>query len=232
MFAFEVEYLLGRAFAGDFQDRSQSEWPPHPSRLFSALAAAYFENGTNTREKEALEWLERQSPPFVRAGSAGESETPQAFVPTNYPGDGPPALRGKQPRYFPAQGPSEATVYFIWPEASPAPEIAEALDRLAGRTAYLGKACSVVGMRAADAAPEPNYAPDAAGDRVLRVPSRGRLEELAWLYAADQRVSPGAQARYRRVDQRGAKPSRSDRNSGKWRSSERQPDRVCPSRPL
>lgn len=203
MFALEVQYLLGRAFAGDFQDRAESEWPPHPSRLFSALAAAYFENGANAREKEALEWLERQSPPFVRAGSAGVSETPQAFVPTNYPGDGPPVLRGKQPRYFPAQGPSETTVFFIWPEANPAPEVAEALDRLAGQTAYLGKACSVVGMRAADTAPEPNYAPDAAGNRVLRVPSRGRLEELAWLYAADQRVSPGAQARYRRMDQPG-----------------------------
>ena len=199
MFAFEVEYLLGRAFAGDFQDRSKSEWPPHPSRLFSALGAAYFENGANTREKEALEWLERQSPPSIRAGRAGESETPQAFVPTNYPGDGPPVLRGKQPRYFPAQAPSEATVYFVWPQASPTLEIAAALDQLASRTAYLGKACSVVRMRVADAAPEANYAPDATGDHVLRVPSRGRLEELAWLFAADQRVSPGAQQRYRRT---------------------------------
>src|SRR5438552_5798240 len=122
MFALEVEYLLGRVFAGDFQNRSESEWPPHPVRLFSALAAAYFENGGNTREKAALEWLESQDPPHIRAGSAGTSETPRAYVPTNYPGDGPPVLRGKQPRYFPAQGPSEATVHFIWPGAEPAEE--------------------------------------------------------------------------------------------------------------
>jgi len=201
VFALEVEYLLGRVFAGDFQNRAESEWPPHPARLFSALAAAYFENGANAREKEALEWLERQSPPHIRAGLAGESQAPVVFVPTNYPGDGPPLLREKQPRFFPAQGPSEATVHFIWPEAEPPVEVARALDQLASRTAYLGKACSVIRMRVAEAAPEPNYAPDAGGRHVLRIPGRGRLQELAWLFEADQRVSPGEQQRYRRIDE-------------------------------
>ena len=39
MLAFEVEYLLGRVFSGDFRDREEPEWPPHPARLFSALDA-------------------------------------------------------------------------------------------------------------------------------------------------------------------------------------------------
>jgi CRISPR-associated protein Csb2 len=206
MFALEVEYLLGRVFAGDFRDRAAPEWPPHAGRLFSALAASYFENGAVATEKEALEWLERQNPPSIRAGTAGESAVPIAFVPTNYPGDGPPAIRVKQPRYFPAQSPSESTAYFIWPDATPPAEIAAALDELAARTAYLGKACSVVRIRATDSAPEPNYVPDASGGIVLRVPSQGRLAELGRLFAADQQVPVGAQQRYRRSDQPGREP--------------------------
>jgi CRISPR-associated protein Csb2 len=201
VFAFEVEYLLGRAFAGDFRDRSESEWPPHPARLFSALAAAYFENGAVERERAALEWLESQPPPLIRAGSAGQAVITTAFVPTNYPGDGVPVLRGKQPRVFPSQGPSEARVYFIWPEAAPEPHVAAALDELASRTGYLGKACSLVRARVTEEAPQPNYAPDPAGVHVLRVPSSGRLGELDRLFLADLRPSPGAQQRYTNLDE-------------------------------
>ena len=200
MLALEVEYLLGRVFAGSFRDRAEIEWPPHPGRLFSALAAAYFENGNDAREKAALEWLERQGPPHIRAGTAGEAVAVQAFVPTNYPGDGPPVIRGKQPRYFPAQGPSEATVYFIWKNAEAPAETASALDVVASRTAYLGKACSLTRMRVSETAPEPNYAPDSAGDYVLRVANQGRLAELEWLFEAGQQVSTGAQQRYRPVE--------------------------------
>lgn len=199
MFALEVEYLLGRSFAGGFRDRGRPEWPPHPGRLFSALAASYFEHGEVEREKVALEWLERQAPPSIRAGVAGESSVPIAFVPTNYAPANVPALREKQPRLFPAQGPSEATVHFIWDAEVPS-GIGEALDALAARTAYLGKACSVVRMRSVDAPPAPNWAPDLGGEQVLRVPSNGRLAELRKLFTADQFFSAGAQQRYRCTD--------------------------------
>ncbi len=201
MFAFEVEYLLGRAFAGDFRNRAESEWPPHPARLFSALAAAYFENGSDQQEREALEWLEMQAPPCIRAGSKGDAVPTVAFVPTNYPGDHVPILRGKQPRIFPAQGPSETTVYFVWPEAHASPEVASALDELAARTAYLGKACSLVRMRASDSPPLHNYAPADRGRYILRVPSTGRLQELESLFSADLRPSTGAQQPYICLDE-------------------------------
>jgi CRISPR-associated protein Csb2 len=208
--AFELEYLLGRSFAGSFQDRSQPEWPPHPGRLFSALAAAYFENGRDAREREALEWLERQAPPGIRAGEPGASQAPVAYVPTNYPGDGVPVLRGKQPRYFPAQAPSETTVHFVWP-ADPPPGVADALDSLASRTAYLGKACSLVRMRVVTDAPAPDFEPDPSGEEALRVPSKGRLVELERLFQADQQVSPGAQHRYSRTARRAPlKPASTD----------------------
>jgi CRISPR-associated protein Csb2 len=206
VFVFEVEYLLGRAFAGDFRDRSEPEWPPHPSRLFSALAAAYFENGAIEAERRALAWLERQRPPQIRAGEPGAPVLTTAYVPPNFASDPIPALRRKQPRYFPAQGPSDATVYFIWPEAQPEPEVTAALDALAARAAYLGRACSMVRMCVTGSAPEPNYIPDAAGEHVLRIPNEGRLQELEYLFAAGRRPSPGAQQRYARLDRPKADP--------------------------
>ncbi len=42
MLALEIEYLMGRVLAATREDRRTVEWP-HPSRLFSALVAAYQE---------------------------------------------------------------------------------------------------------------------------------------------------------------------------------------------
>jgi CRISPR-associated protein Csb2 len=200
MLALEVEYLVGRVFAGTFRDRSEPEWPPHPSRLYTALAAAYFEADANESERRALEWLERQGPPLIRAGRAGEPLRAVAYVPTNYIGDGPPAIRGKQPRVFAAQGPSEATVHFIWASAEPDPQIATALDALASRTGYLGKAASLIRMCVTDAAPEANWIPDPSGTHALRVARQGRLAELEGLFTADQRPTAGPQQKYRCTD--------------------------------
>jgi CRISPR-associated protein Csb2 len=197
--AFEVEYLMGRVFAGEYGDRTRSEWPPHPARLFSALASAFFENGAKPEERRALEWLEQLPPAYIKAGEPGRPVRTTAFVPTNYVGDNVPVLRGKQPRQFPAQGPSEATVYFIWPEAEPDGEIALALDSLAERTGYLGKACSLVRMDVVKTAEAPNYIPDDEGEETLRVPAQGRLEELAQAYELDRRPSAGAMQPYRKT---------------------------------
>lgn len=200
MFAFEVEYLLGRVFAGGFLNRSEPEWPPHPSRLYTALASAYFEAKGNDEERQALEWLEKQPPPLLRAGRAGQPVETTAFVPTNYPGDGPPATRGKQPRIFPAQGPSETTAHFIWVHAEPEPRVRKTLDSLASRTGYLGKAASLIRMCVSDTPPEPNWIPDPTGNVPLRIVRQGRLAELEWLFAADQRPTAGPQYRYRCTD--------------------------------
>lgn len=201
MFAFEVEYLLSRSFAASFLDRDASEWPPHPARLFSALAASYFENGAPERERLALEWLEKQPAPLLHAGEASEANVPDAFVPANYvkKGDYLPILRNKQPRTFPAQSPSDAVVHFIWPKSQPDSDIATCLDDLASRTAYLGRSCSVVRMRVTLEAPPPNYEPGIDGNEFLRVPAPGRLAELKHLFLANQRPTPGLQLRYRSI---------------------------------
>ena len=101
MFAIEVEYLLGRAFASDFRDQEKPEWPPHPDRLFSALVAAHHDTFGTDLEREALAWFQRLDPPEVAAGSAGNGNAVVTFVPTNYvgaSGSTHPEQRGKQPR--------------------------------------------------------------------------------------------------------------------------------------
>jgi CRISPR-associated protein Csb2 len=197
--AIEVEYLLNRVYAGDFQERARPEWPPHPARLYSALVSAHFETGPSDATRSALEWLERQPAPGIYASDADTSANVTAFVPTNYPGDGPTVLRGKQPRQFPAVTPHETTVFFIWPEASPPPEVRAGLDELASRTGYLGKACSLVRIRVTDDAPRPNYLPSPAGPELMRISSPGRLRELEYLFESGQRPSFGLQQRYEAV---------------------------------
>ena len=214
MLAFEVEYLLGRVYAGDFRDRSESEWPPHASRLFSALAAAHLEGNRSSDERRALEWLERQGPPAIHAASRGKPSKVTAFVPTNYPDDGIPELRGKQPRSFPAQAPEDPVVHFVWLEAEPDPEVTHALDTLASRVGYLGKACSFVRMCVTERPPAPNFVPDSSGREVMRTVSSGRLANLEWRFEANLPPTAGTQQKYRHVEAESGREDIADSNFG------------------
>ena len=165
MLAFEVEYLLGRVFAGDFRDRSEPEWPPHPARLFSALAAACHETRMGDSVRDALLWLEKLGAPSICASPGSQHEKVMSFVPTNYPGkkgNTLPDTRGKQPRFFPRQTPARSTVYFVWPHAKPAPDPERART---GRTSrWVSRQSSFVRADAlTDAPPDPNYIPDSEG---------------------------------------------------------------------
>ena len=203
MLAIEVEYLLGRAFASDFRDQEEPEWPPHPDRLFSALIAAHHDTfGTDT-ERQALSWFQRLDPPQVSAGEAGNGNRVVTFVPTNYAGASGsthPDQRGKQPRAFPMQGPSSPVVYFIWPNAEPDESVRSALSGLTARVASLGRACSLVRMRLSDSPQAPSLAPDDSGGDVMRVFGDRRMEELEALFNAGRRPQPGPQKRYRKIN--------------------------------
>jgi len=83
MFAIEVEYLSGRTIATRFNDRSRAEWPPDPTRLFSALVATYEAGDREAVEREALGWLSQQPPPRMVAAEASEREVRTHFVPVN-----------------------------------------------------------------------------------------------------------------------------------------------------
>ncbi len=47
------EYLTGYAVATDPSSRERAEWPPHPARVFMALAAAWFETEPPASESNA-----------------------------------------------------------------------------------------------------------------------------------------------------------------------------------
>ena len=113
MLAFEVEYLLGRSFSGSYRSREEGEWPPHPSRFFSALVAASHAHDAPPGAHQALEWLERQQPPSIHAPAGKGAERLTAYVPTNY------FPRSKQGRFFPSQFLEHPTVYFVWPDSEP-----------------------------------------------------------------------------------------------------------------
>ena len=82
-FAIEVNFLTGRYVATYYNDRQRSEWPPHPARLFSALVAAWAEDGGDPTEREALEWLEAHGPPNIGASEAVPRTVASHFVPVN-----------------------------------------------------------------------------------------------------------------------------------------------------
>jgi CRISPR-associated protein Csb2 len=89
MLAIEVELLTGRYVATRYNDRTRPEWPPHPARLFSALVATHCAcEERPAAERQVLLWLERQSPPLLRASppeEVAEREACTVFVPVNDP---------------------------------------------------------------------------------------------------------------------------------------------------
>jgi CRISPR-associated protein Csb2 len=84
MLALEVTFLTGRFVATAYNTRAQSEWPPHPARLFSALVATHFEDeAPSPLERAALEWLEAAPAPGITASDCSERELATVFVPVN-----------------------------------------------------------------------------------------------------------------------------------------------------
>jgi CRISPR-associated protein Csb2 len=68
MLVLRVNLLTGRVYSSRFEDgdlKESVEWPPHPSRLFSAMVAAWGECGADEESISALLWLEQQPPPTL-----------------------------------------------------------------------------------------------------------------------------------------------------------------------
>jgi CRISPR-associated protein Csb2 len=153
MFAIGIRYLTGYAVATDVSDRERAEWPPHPARVFMAMAAAHFESGEDADERAALEWLEQQAEPAMYAGDAQPRDAVVNYVPVNdmeVPRN-PAKLKpeavtsamaiipqyrlNKQPRTFPRmrvehdERGEAMPVFLVWPDASPDASTRAALER-------------------------------------------------------------------------------------------------------
>jgi len=196
MFVLGIRYLTGYAVATDVADRERAEWPPHPARVFMALAAAHFETGEDPSERAAMRWIEGQAPPAIKAEGAFLREVVRHYVPVNDPilprrikEDAKPETvsaalavlpqrRPRQPRTFPRVRPHEDTVYLVWAEAHPAKEHRAAMDRLCKKVIRIGHSSSLVQMWVEGSAPEPNWSPADTGELRLRIAGEGTLSYL------------------------------------------------------
>ena len=209
MFALGLCYLNGWSMAAaDGARKEQAEWPPHPDRVFMALAAAWFETGEDAEEGEALRWLEALPPPAIAASNATVRAATVSYVPVNDAGAAGrkvptpkdpnkietfkkkqgklkesglstlPEHRSRQPRGFPVAIPHDPTVHLIWPEAKPSIH-GDALERLAAKVTHVGHSASFVQAWVDPCPPEPIWIPDhSIAARRLRVTNPGRLRAL------------------------------------------------------
>ena len=214
MFALGLHYLNGWSMAAaDGARKEQAEWPPHPDRVFMALAAAWFETDEDPAEGEALCWLEALPPPAIAASDADSRTTVVSYVPVNdaslsrkVPTSGDlnklkaaglaqlPEHRSRQPRGFPVAIPHDPTVHLIWSEVELGAHRV-ALERLVAKVTHVGHSASFVQMWLEAEPPPPVWVP-ATGVALqrLRVTSPGRLKTLetrmnraAWIAYHDLR---------------------------------------------
>ena len=208
MFSLGLHYLNGWSMAAaDGARKQRAEWPPHPDRIFMALAAAWFETGEDPLEGKALRWLEALPPPEVSASHADNRATVTSYVPVNDAGiarEVPaskdlqkekninarlkklkraglaqiPEHRSRQPRSFPVAIPHDPTVHLIWSEV----ELGDhqiALERLVSKVTHVGHSASFVQMWL-EAKPPPSIWTPTTGIALqrLRVTSPGSLKAL------------------------------------------------------
>ena len=151
----EIEYLTGVYRAARGPASEVPDWPPQPDRVFSALVSAWATRGERQDERVALEWLEAQRPPTVRASDHIARTAPDVFVPPNDVRASKaaktylrvmPDRRPRQPRRFPVARPDDPMMALIW-EEEPDSALCEALDAIARDVGYLGHSASLVRCR-------------------------------------------------------------------------------------
>ncbi len=147
-----IDYLTGKAVAADVDDRDEPEWPPHPGRVFMALAAACFERDEDDAEVAALRWLESLDAPQIVASRHEKRSRVKAYVPVNDKmavsksllQSTPGLARSKQERSYPTAIPHHPVVKFIWREALGVAEHRDALSRLCANLIRIGHSSSLV----------------------------------------------------------------------------------------
>lgn len=191
-FAVAIEYLTGYAVATDPASRESPEWPPHPARVFMAMAAAHFEThdspDSKRAERGALEWLAALNPPSLMLPRQASSEfrsprqTLTVYVPVNDATgvEALPTKRPRQPRTFPRVFVGDEPIRFIWSADEHLSHL-DALARLCRKVTRIGHSSSLVWVRlerdvtSLVVTHEPT--PDSTGNS-LRITSAGALSQL------------------------------------------------------
>lgn len=181
-----IRYLTGCAVSSDMT-RKNPEFPPHPGRVFMALAAAHFQTRGGLDERRALEWIERQNaPPSIRAphcehrlDSSGRAPV-ETYVPVNDKHGGI-VRRMRQARSFATVRLEEEEVFLTWDAEAPE-EVRSGLDRLCAKVTRIGHSSSLVQMWVAAPTDRPrpaNWIPDdLRSSRRMRVAEPGTLSYL------------------------------------------------------
>ena len=143
-FSISVRLRHGRYDAGG-ERPSDAEWPPHPARVFCALAAS----ADGEADWAALRWLESQQAPQVWANPAESVRTGHAHAYVvenatsvkggnqNWPG----RTNGMRSRAFAV--PATGSFAIIWPQADPPPGVVARLGELARKVPYVGRSTSL-----------------------------------------------------------------------------------------
>ncbi len=203
MFALGIELLMRRAIITRWDNREESEWPPHPDRVFMALVAAWGEAGEDLAQREALEWLEKlNAPSLVVPLEAAERTSFTSYVPVNDDSNpigkkgpfGPmgslPIGRNRQPRQFPAVVPDSPTLFLKWDVDMPA-NLRPALEAVCRLVTYLGHSATPVRVWISEGHFEPTLIPNEnRPTHHLRMFAGGRLAYLKNRFEAGLRPQP------------------------------------------
>jgi CRISPR-associated protein Csb2 len=186
-FSLVIEYLTGYAVATDSSSRDLPEWPPHPARVYMALAAAHFENegpaDAKRAERDALDWLSELDPPDLTAPECTTREVQTVYVPVNDQSAGDALLhRSRQPRMFPRVYVGSEPLRQTWhvPDDAPLGDHLAALEGLCPKVTRIGHSSSLVWVRLErDGGIAPTYVPDTnAIEKRLRITLPGSLRRL------------------------------------------------------
>jgi len=193
----ELELLTG-AYRASLPDAAGPEWPPHPERVFSALAQSWADGGKRADERAALEWLERVQAPAILADVEAPARTsPTVYVPPNDQYT-IPEQRSRQARTFQVAVPTSEVVRFAW-DVEPPLELRHALAALAQRVVSVGHSSSLVRLAVVPSSDEDRsraWTPSPDGTEPLRVPYEGRLADLECWFGQGIRPWTRATCRY------------------------------------
>ncbi len=209
MLVFGIRYLNGFVAASEPDDLEKAEWPPHPGRIFMALAAAHFQTGADPGERAALRWLDGSerggeiSVPHIVAPKALLRDTVTSYVPVNdepiwkpaKPKQKPPPplqsvpgiMRVRNPRSFARAWLDNDTAWLMWPNLDPPEDCRQVLEGLCAKVTRIGHSSSMVQMWLANGEKidEPNWLPDDEHATIrLRIAGPGTLDYLEQEYNA------------------------------------------------
>lgn len=197
-----INFITGRCVAATASDRDTPEWPPHPGRLFMALAATVFETDENPEEADALRWLETLPPPEIYVSPAAKRSLVKCYVPTNdkltantsilqsVPG----ITRSKQERSFPTCIPNDPKVYYVWTGIPSEDKHIDALRSICSNVIRVGHSSSLVNAWLSTAGPDDSNLSEALirlsptstqSDERVRVVGEGEFDRLKAACKAD-----------------------------------------------